>query len=1232
MSKLLDVRYYVIKKAHFNTASKLLIQELNESLALKITNLDIYNVYDIFKLNPNITEQLKNQIISEPITDTVLSDLNLTGKDYLALEYLPGQFDQRALSAMECILLIDPLSEAVVTTGKIYLFTGLKQDELVKVKKYLLNPLESRVKDLNKLALDLDYSIKPYQEFPGFIKFNEKELNKVHEELNLAMLPADFAFIQKYFKEEGRDPNEAELKMLDTYWSDHCRHTTFETELTNIDFEDGFLKTEIENTLLDYIKTRKTLKRDEKPFTLMELATANARLERANGNLEDLEVSEENNACSIFVNCNFIDGSQERYLVMFKNETHNHPTEIEPFGGASTCLGGAIRDPLSGRTYVYQGMRITGAADVTEPISKTIAGKLPQRTITKRAAEGFASYGNQIGLTTTYVKEIYHPGYVAKRMEAGATVGAAKASHVVRITPEKGDRVIYVGGPTGRDGIGGATGSSKNQTEKSIVVSAAEVQKGNAPEERKLQRLMRNPNVTKLIKKANDFGAGGVSVAVGELTPSILINLDKVPLKYPGMNPMEILLSESQERMAFVVAAKDVKAFIDLCNQENLVAVEIAEVTDNGRMTAIKDGKKIVDIKRSFLETNGIRQKAVAKIGMPKTDESPFALTPAGKNLSEKLLNNLTDLNHASSRGLKEMFDSTIGSGTVFMPYGGKYQLTEHPLSIQLIPSLDKTATTATLLAHGYNPLISSYSPYLGGIYAVIEACAKIVAAGGELSKIRLSFQEFFERVGSDDLKWGKPLQALLGAYKVMKNFKLAAIGGKDSMSGTFKDIHVPPALIAFALCTEEANKLISNELKKTGNNLYLLKPKTDEFGLPDLASCLKNFSYLTALIKDNKVLAAESMAMGGLSKTLFNMAIGNKIGFNIKLDEILLFQEMPGAFIIETTESLKDDALILLGKTSNGNILINENSFNFEEIQKASESRLEPVFPNYTNNVYPKVEEITYPDKKISNLNSKKAVKVLLPIFPGTNCDYDTISAFSKHGATIEPLVFNNMSAKDITEAIKLLAQKITETDILVFSGGFSGGDEPDGSGKFIANVINQPAVKKAIDSLLSRKGLILGICNGFQALIKSGLLASGNLTLFHNDINRHVSKLVKVRYTGAKSPWFNNFKANDIQTVAISHGEGKFWADDNTLNSLVENGQVAYQYVDFDGKPSMDINFNPNGSLAAVEALISPCGLILGKMAHSERANPNIFRNIPNQVSQDIFLNAINYFREKQ
>ena len=1247
-----DYRIFVEKHPEFQVEAKSLLGELNENLQLELKTLRLLNVYDLFGFTPDLLEKSRYSVFGEIVTDSVTDSIDLDGAKYIAVEYLPGQFDQRAASAVDCVHLIDPTARISIKSSKLLIVdSDASEETLEKIRHYYINPVESRAKDLSKLADTEHAAVKPVPVLEGFRNMSGDDLKAYCKKMGLAMNADDLAEVVKYFTEEGRDPNETELRILDTYWSDHCRHTTFTTELESIDVEDSFIKEDIDGTMALYLRMRSETGREKKGLNLMDMATIGAKYLRKNGLLDDLEVSEENNACSIFIDVD-VDGQTERWLLMFKNETHNHPTEIEPFGGAATCLGGAIRDPLSGRSYVYQAMRVTGAGDIYKPVSETLPGKLPQKVITRKAAQGYSSYGNQIGLATTHVREIYHEGYTAKRMEVGAVVGAVKAGDVRRESPKAGDVVLMIGGRTGRDGIGGATGSSKEHTEESLETCGSEVQKGNAPEERKLERLFRRPEVTRLIKKSNDFGAGGVSVAIGELADGLDIYLDRVPVKYSGMNSTELAISESQERMAVVVEAKDEEEFKALCHSENIEVTHVAEVTDTARMRMFYGDKVVVDLSRAFIDSAGAKHWSKATIGAVE-DRDPFFRDVPGKSLKERMFANLQDPNVTCQKGLIEMFDSTIGRSTVLMPFGGELQTTETQVSVQKLPVKGYT-DTASMMAFGFNPDICDWSPYHGAAYSFIEACSKVVAAGGHWETMRFSCQEYFERMTADPKVWGKPTAALLGALKMQKELGLASIGGKDSMSGSFETedgtIHVPPTLIAFGITPVKADKVISPELKWEGDRLYLVKHTPLANKMPDTEQLKRNWNNIQKKIEDGTIVAGWAVGFGGVAEALCKMSFGNAFGFDVNLTEDDLFNLSYGSIVVETDGSALDfENAIEIGTVTSGkdgNVRVNGTKLSIFEMMDFNASLFEKVYPAVsepdTKRLSPKGLEGVKPFKaKKADLEYKgpKVDKVIayLPVFPGTNCDYDSAKAFRKAGAEIRTSVFRNLSDKDVFESIAQMKKNIDECQILMLSGGFSAGDEPDGSGKFIANVLNNKDIAEAIEGLLSRGGLILGICNGFQALVKSGLLPYGELgkvtkdspTLFRNDINRHISQMVTTRVASTNSPWLRGMAIGDEYTIPVSHGEGKFVVSEELARELFANGQVAFQYVDpLTDEPTMESPYNPNGSYYAIEGIISRNGQILGKMGHSERYERNLLKNIEADLEQPLFENAVRYF----
>lgn len=1243
-----NYRIFVEKYPEFQVEAASLKAELNENLQLDLQSLRLLNVYDLFGFTPELLEKSRYSVFGEIVTDKVSDECDLTGTRYIAVEYLPGQFDQRAASAVDCVHLIDPKADVKIKSSKLIILSGDTDDATIaKIKHYYINAVESREKDLSKLTDAESAAVKPVPVLDGFTKMTDTDLEPFCRKMGLAMNADDLREVVKYFTEEGRDPNETELRILDTYWSDHCRHTTFTTELEEIGVEESFMKEDIDGTLNLYLKMRKELGREHKGLNLMDMATIGGRYLRKAGLLDDMEVSEENNACSIYVDVD-VDGRLEKWLLMFKNETHNHPTEIEPFGGAATCLGGAIRDPLSGRSYVYQAMRVTGAGDIYKPVAETLQGKLPQCVITKKAAHGYSSYGNQIGLATTHVREIYDEGYTAKRLEVGAVVGAVKADKVRRESPKPGDVVLMLGGRTGRDGIGGATGSSKEHTEESLETCGSEVQKGNAPEERKLQRLFRRPEVTKLIKKSNDFGAGGVSVAIGELTDGLDIYLDRVPVKYNGLNATELAISESQERMSVVVEAKDEAEFMEYCHSENIEVTHVADVTDTERMRMFYGDKIVADLQRKFIDSAGAKHFAKAEIAAVE-EKNPFCRKVEGETLKEKLLNNLSDANVVSQKGLIEMFDSSIGRSTVLMPYGGELQLTETQVSVQKLPT-DGYTDTASMMAFGFNPVISKWSPYHGAAYSMVEACAKVVAAGGRYEKMRFSCQEYFERMTHDPKVWGKPMSALLGSLKMQVALGLPSIGGKDSMSGTFEHINVPPTLISFGITTVDAKNVISPELKWEGNRLWLVKHTPLKNYMPDVEQLKKNWAFVEEQIASGNAVSAWAVGFGGVAEGLCKMSFGNSFGVDVNVPEEDLFNYSYGSIILETEADIKFENAQFLGTVTagvNDSLRINSKNIPMEPLLESAFDRYEKVYPATSTpdmkRLLPKGMEGVKPFKAKKIDLKYKGEKIAepvayLPVFPGTNCDYDTAKAFRKAGAKVKTSVFRNLTEQDVFDSIDEMKKNIDECQILMFCGGFSAGDEPDGSGKFIANVLNNEKIAAAIEALIARGGLILGICNGFQALVKSGLLPYGHLgtvtkdspTLFRNDINRHISQIAFTRVASVNSPWLAGMNIGDTYAIPVSHGEGKFVVNEELAKELFENGQVAFQYAEpVDEGVSMHSPYNPNGSYYAIEGIISKNGQILGKMGHSERYENNLFKNIAANLEQPLFENAVKYFR---
>ncbi len=1233
-----DYRIYVEKHPRFGIEAETLREELNGNLSLSIGELRLINVYDLFGFSEELLEKSRYTVFGERVTDLVSDRLDLTGKRYLAVEYLPGQFDQRAASAVDCVRLLDPTADVRIRSSRLMIFDHTVSDEdMARIERYCINAVESRRKRLDILSDSEHAAVKPVPTIEGFTNMTDEQLPAFCREYSLAMNADDLREVVGYFRREGRDPSQTELRILDTYWSDHCRHTTFTTEITHITVDESFISDEIGASLDLLADIRRELGREEKSLCLMELATVGARYLSHCGKLDDLERSDENNACSIFVDVD-VDGQMQRWLLQFKNETHNHPTEIEPFGGASTCLGGAIRDPLSGRSYVYQAMRVTGAGDIYAGVEQTLEGKLPQRIISHKAAAGYSSYGNQIGLATTHVREIYHPDYVAKRLEIGAVVGAVKADDVRREAPAAGDVILLLGGRTGRDGIGGATGSSKEHNENSLEECGSEVQKGNAPEERKLARLFRRRDVTRLIKKSNDFGAGGVSVAIGELADGLDIYLDRVPVKYSGLNSTELAISESQERMAVVVERKDMERFMELCREENVESTHVADVTATGRMRMFSGSEMIVDLAREFIDSAGAKHYTEIEIAAVE-DRDPFRRDIAGDSLAERVEADLSSDNVLSQKGLIEMFDSTIGASTVLMPYGGRTQTTETQVSVQKLPVGDAYTDTASIMAFGYNLDLMSWSPYHGAAYSVVEACAKVVAAGARYDRMRFSYQEYFERMSSP-ASWGKPMAALLGTLKMQVALGLPSIGGKDSMSGTFRDINVPPTLVAFGITTVDARTVISPEFKRAGDKLYLIRHRPLADRMPDTDALSRNFTFVSDKIAQGTITAAWAIGFGGVAEALAKMSFGNRIGAEVVCDERTLFDLSYGSILVESNRTLNFESAELLGTTvADQALTINGERMSIDSLLAANTERFNTVYPDRgrrgeaTRPADCRRKAVEYPGEPVDK------VKVFIPVFPGTNCDYDTARAFRRAGAEVGEAVFRNLTSDDIFSSIDEMKRRIDECHILVLSGGFSAGDEPDGSGKFIANVLNNRDIAASVHALLDRGGLILGICNGFQALVKSGLLPYGRLgcvtpqspTLFRNDINRHISQIVSTRVGTTASPWLSSFEVGDIHSIAVSHGEGKFVVSDLMAEELLATGQVAFQYVDPSGEATTDAPYNPNGSTLGIEGIVSPDGRILGKMGHTERYERNLMKNIAGEKIQDIFSNAVRYFTKR-
>lgn len=1269
-------RIYVEKKPPFAVKAKELKEEIGSYLGITaVKDVRVFIRYDVENLSDETFKKACKTVFSEPPVDILYEEeieIPADGKVF-SVEFLPGQFDQRADSAVQCVQFLKEDEDPVIRTAVTYLITGqISDDEFEKIKAYCINPVDSRETDMVKP----DTLITVYDEpadvavMTGFAAMPETELLKLYDSLGLAMTFKDFEHIQKYFNnEEHRDPTMTEIRVLDTYWSDHCRHTTFSTELTDVSFEDGYYQKPIREAYEDYLKTREEIfaGREDKFVCLMDLALLAMRKLKKDGKLEDMEQSDEINACSVVVPVEMDYGNgpvKEEWLVFFKNETHNHPTEIEPFGGAATCLGGAIRDPLSGRGYVYQAMRVTGAADPTVPVAETLKGKLSQKKLVRGAASGYSSYGNQIGLATGLVKEIYHPNYVAKRMEIGAVMGAAPRKNVIRETSDPDDIIILLGGRTGRDGCGGATGSSKVHTESSIETCGAEVQKGNAPTERKIQRLFRREEVSRLIKKCNDFGAGGVSVAIGELADGLIVDLDKVPKKYAGLDGTELAISESQERMAVVVSPKDVDEFLGYAAQENLEAVAVAHVTKEPRLVLLWRGKEIVNISRAFLDTNGAHQETTVRVDMPVPEEnymrrisSPAVEKALQENDVKKAwLTLLGDLNVCSQKGLVEMFDASIGAGSVYMPYGGKYQLTETQAMVAKLPVLKGKTDTVTMMSYGFDPYLSGWSPYHGAIYAVTESMAKIVANGGDYKTIRFTFQEYFRRMTSDPERWSQPFAALLGAYRAQIAYGLPSIGGKDSMSGTFNDIDVPPTLVSFAVDISKKQNIISPELKKAGDKLVCFHIPKDEYDLPDFEKVMKVYDNILTLMSEKKVVAAYAVDAKGIAAAVSKMAFGNKLGVKIEegLEKEELFANALGDIIIEvpaeafdevakmvmlTGESGEKQATII-GEVKDEPVLIYKDmQITIEEALEPWTSKLDKVFPYTAEKDKSAVASEVYHAKDVYVCKHKVArPTVFIPVFPGTNCEYDSAKAFENAGADVITKVFKNMTAQDIRESVEIFEKAIKQAQIIMFPGGFSAGDEPDGSAKFFATAFRNAKIKEAVmDLLQNRDGLALGICNGFQALIKLGLVPYGDIqgqkedspTLTFNTVNRHISKMAYIKVVSNKSPWLQGTVLGDTYVNPASHGEGRFVASKEWIDKLFANGQVATQYADADGNVSMDENWNINGSYASIEGITSPDGRCFGKMAHSERRGDGVAVNIYGEQDLKIFESGVAYFK---
>ena len=1244
------IRVFVEKRPGFDIEAGHMLEDLQNNLGLPVTKVRLLNRYDVAGLSNEEFKQARDTILSEPNVDIVYDETFEVDEDFrvFAMEYLPGQYDQRADSAAQCVQLLTGGERPEVLTAKVVCVKGdITDEDFLKIQHYLVNPVESRIASLEKpkslsMNADVPENVKTVE---GLTAWSDEELKAYYDSMGFAMTLSDLAFCRDYFRdEEHRDPTVTELRVIDTYWSDHCRHTTFLTRLEQVEVERGALSAVIEEALKAYYDARDELygKDTDRPVSLMDMALAGMKLLKKRGQIPALDQSDEINACSIEVPVT-IDGKTEQWLVQFKNETHNHPTEIEPFGGAATCLGGAIRDPLSGRSYVYQAMRVTGSGDPTVPFEKTLPGKLPSRKITVGAAQGYSSYGNQIGLATGQVVELYDPGYVAKRMEIGAVIAASPKENVVRKVPAPGDAIILLGGRTGRDGCGGATGSSKAHTEQSIETCGAEVQKGNPPTERKIQRLFRNPEVSRLIKRCNDFGAGGVCVAIGELADGLTVDLDKVTKKYEGLDGTELAISESQERMAVVLSPKDVDAFIQASLDENLEATQVAVVTENPRLKMSWRGSTIVDLSRAFLNTNGVTQVAKACITAPDPKENYRRLVPdelKDLSLQDALLQNLKRLQVCSQKGLCERFDASIGAGTVNMPFAGKYQRTPEEAMVAKIPLLHGETDDATAMSYGYIPGLSRWSPFHGSAWAVVESLSKLVAVGADYKGCHLTFQEYFERLHDDPKRWGKPAAALLGAFEAQLKMGVASIGGKDSMSGSFEELDVPPTLVSFAVAMTKASKTMSADFKKAGSKVVLLAlPENKETLLPDWDALKETYDKVLSLLHSGKVLSCGVVKEGGAAAAVLRMGFGNGIGFSFaQADKETLFAPLSGSFVLELSEEV--DVGILLGATTgDGKVRIKGESIELSTLQSAWEGTLEKIFPSFAKSV-PVAYEVPLCSARCQKAPAVKCAKprVFIPAFPGTNCEIDTARAFEKAGGLPEILVVKNLTPADIEETIEHMVALIKQSQIVMLPGGFSGGDEPDGSGKFIATTFRNPRVKEAVTELLEqRDGLMLGICNGFQALIKLGLVPYGRITdltendptLTFNTLWRHVSRMVYTRISSVKSPWLSGVSAGDVFAVPVSHGEGRFVANDAVLKQLIENGQIATQYVDLQGNPSGDIEWNPNGSVCAIEGITSPDGRVLGKMGHSERKGKDLYANVPGEKDMKIFESGVAYFR---
>ena len=1255
-------RVYVEKKPDFAVKAKELKHEVKHYLGIAAEGVRVLIRYDVENVSDDTYKKALQTVFSEPPVDDIYEEeFDAKGGKVFSVEFLPGQFDQRADSAEQCVKLLNEEEEPIIRSATTYVINGdITEDELEAIKKYCINPVDSRETGAQKPETLVQNFEEPADVaiFDGFIDMAEAQLKELYDSLNLAMTFKDFLHIQNYFKgEEKRNPSMTEIRVLDTYWSDHCRHTTFSTELKNVKFDEGFYQAPIKKTYEDYLNTHKEMYkgRDDKFVCLMDLALLAMKRLKAEGKLDDQEESDEINACSIVVPVE-VDGKTEEWLVNFKNETHNHPTEIEPFGGAATCLGGAIRDPLSGRTYVYQAMRVTGAADPTVSVKDTLEGKLPQKKIVREAARGYSSYGNQIGLATGYVKEVYHPDYVAKRMEIGAVMGAAPRRAVQRLTSDPGDKIILLGGRTGRDGIGGATGSSKAHNTESTSVCGAEVQKGNAPTERKLQRLFRREEVSHIIKKCNDFGAGGVSVAIGELADGLRIELDKVPKKYAGLDGTEIAISESQERMAVVVAPQDVEQFLAYAKEENLEATEVAVVTEDPRLVLEWRGKEIVNISRAFLDTNGAHQEADVEVEMPVEADNFFKKVELQKvaDAVEKGDNKaawlamLGDLNVCSQKGLVEMFDGSIGAGSVYMPYGGRYQLTETQSMVAKLPVLKGKCDTVTMMSYGFDPYLSSWSPYHGSVYAVLESLSRIVTAGGDYKKVRFTFQEYFRRMNEDPKRWSQPFAALLGAYDAQIGFGLPSIGGKDSMSGTFNDIDVPPTLVSFAVDVAKEQDVITPELKKAGNKLVLFTIDKNEYDLPVYEKVMALYDSIHTLIGEGKILSAYALDGKGLAAAVSKMAFGNKLGVTVEdsVSADTLFAPGFGNIVAEVSE---DALAAVLEKVPGAAVVATVNdtqNFNYKDMSISMEEALntwtgtlERVFPTRATEDKEEVKTDVFDTKEIYICKNKVAKPtVFIPVFPGTNCEYDSAKAFERAGANTIVKVFKNLSAADIRDSVDTFVKAINQSQIIMFPGGFSAGDEPEGSAKFFATAFRNAKMTEAVNKLLTeRDGLALGICNGFQALIKLGLVPYGEIrmqtedspTLTYNTINRHISKMVYTKVVTNKSPWLQKATLGQTYCNPASHGEGRFVAPKEWLDKLFANGQVATQYVNEAGQPTMDEEWNVNGSYMAIEGITSPDGRVLGKMAHSERRGDHVAMNIYGEQDMKLFESGVEYFK---